>query len=102
MNWRVGLFRLWVVGSAIWVVGVSYLAFVVDQMAAVTFFLASFYMLGPPVGVLLLLGSPTRSIIAGAGCLGVVAVTALLLYGLAVIIFREAFFVSLPNPFDWF
>ncbi len=34
--------------------------------------------------------------------MGVVAVTALLLYGLAVIIFREAFFVSLPNPFDWF
>ena len=54
MNWRVGLFRLWVVGSAIWVVGVSYLAFVVEQ-TAVTFFLASI-MLGPPVGVLLLFG----------------------------------------------
>ena len=49
-----------------------------------------------------LLWTQTRSIIAGAGCLGVVAVIALLLYGLAVIIFREAFRVSLPNPFYWF
>ena len=37
-----------------------------------------------------------------AGCLGVIAVIALLLYGLVVIVFREAFGVSLPNPFDWF
>ena len=37
-----------------------------------------------------------------AGCLGVITVIALLLYGLVVIVFREAFGVSLPNPFDWF
>jgi hypothetical protein len=38
--------------------------------------------------------------LVGLGCLGFL-IGALLLYGVAVIIFRNAFGVELPNPFFW-
>lgn len=35
------------------------------------------------------------------GCLPVVAFLGLLLYGIAALVFRAAFGIELPNPFDW-
>jgi hypothetical protein len=41
-------------------------------------------------------------LIAGLAGLAVLAIPLLLFYGVAILIFRHAYGVELPNPFAWF